>query len=221
MNIINKESTRLKIIILIIIILLLINIFIFGKNVKEHFADITLSSEAIQNVASVYGNVVTGSFNNLDVKGTFNMLPKGCIISFNGENSPVGWAICDGNNGTPDLRGRFIRSSGTKSNIPIKIATNDDLPFNTYSRNDPNSKLGKLLDHSFGDFGGTDVRIQHIRELANHNHPASRFDGNNTCNCGKGKCACSIGWGTTDAAGEGGGMGIQPPYYVLTYIMKL
>ncbi len=25
---------------------------------------------------------------------------------------PAGWTYCDGNNGTPDLRGLFIRSSG-------------------------------------------------------------------------------------------------------------
>jgi microcystin-dependent protein len=31
---------------------------------------------------------------------------------FNGliEDIPEGWAICNGENGTPDLRGRFIRS---------------------------------------------------------------------------------------------------------------
>lgn len=38
--------------------------------------------------------------------------PRGAIIMFNGliEDIPEGWAICNGENGTPDLRGRFIRS---------------------------------------------------------------------------------------------------------------
>ena len=37
--------------------------------------------------------------------------PSGVIVMFNGLASqiPDGWAICDGTNGTPDLRGRFIR----------------------------------------------------------------------------------------------------------------
>ena len=37
--------------------------------------------------------------------------PVGVIVMFNGliANIPSGWVICDGTNGTPDLRGRFIR----------------------------------------------------------------------------------------------------------------
>ena len=37
-------------------------------------------------------------------------MPKGAIISFSGylSDCPKGWAVCDGNNGTPDLTGSFI-----------------------------------------------------------------------------------------------------------------
>jgi hypothetical protein len=41
-------------------------------------------------------------------------------------NIPVGWVICDGTNGTPDLRGRFIRmidageSCGPKNNSDLE-----------------------------------------------------------------------------------------------------
>ena len=31
---------------------------------------------------------------NLNVKGTFNYLPRGSIIAFNGTSVPIGWAIC-------------------------------------------------------------------------------------------------------------------------------
>jgi microcystin-dependent protein len=33
--------------------------------------------------------------------------PKGMILMFNGTVIPKGWVLCDGDNGTPDLRGRF------------------------------------------------------------------------------------------------------------------
>jgi hypothetical protein len=33
---------------------------------------------------------------------------SGMIMPFNGTVAPTGWAICDGTQGTPDLRGRFI-----------------------------------------------------------------------------------------------------------------
>ena len=41
-------------------------------------------------------------------------LPVGSIIMWFGsvQNIPQGWALCDGTNGTPDLRGRFIIGAG-------------------------------------------------------------------------------------------------------------
>ena len=42
------------------------------------------------------------------------MLPSGVIILWSGAivDIPAGWVICDGNNGTPDLRDRFIEGAG-------------------------------------------------------------------------------------------------------------
>lgn len=61
---------------------------------------------------------------NLDIKSTGitasgqNALPKtGDIIPFAGTVAPTGWAICDGTNGTPDLRGFFIVGASSSANI--------------------------------------------------------------------------------------------------------
>jgi microcystin-dependent protein len=40
-------------------------------------------------------------------------IPVGGIIMWSGGSVPTGWALCNGNNGTPDLRNRFIVSSGS------------------------------------------------------------------------------------------------------------
>lgn len=39
-----------------------------------------------------------------------SLVPPGCIIMWSGASNaiPTGWYLCNGNNGTPDLRGRFI-----------------------------------------------------------------------------------------------------------------
>ena len=37
----------------------------------------------------------------------------GMIMIFNGQVAPEGWTICDGTNGTPDLRNRFVNGAGT------------------------------------------------------------------------------------------------------------
>ncbi len=44
-----------------------------------------------------------------------NVLPKGMIVMFSGKDTPTGWAFCDGNNGTPDLRSRFVMCGETIS----------------------------------------------------------------------------------------------------------
>ena len=49
-------------------------------------------------------------------------LPKGIIVSWYGsiKEIPKGWALCDGNNTTPDLRNRFIIGGGDKYDIGQK-----------------------------------------------------------------------------------------------------
>jgi microcystin-dependent protein len=46
-------------------------------------------------------------------------IPIGGIIMWSGANNtwPSNWRICDGTNGTPDLRGRFVLSSGQGSGL--------------------------------------------------------------------------------------------------------
>ena len=42
-------------------------------------------------------------------------VPEGTILPYTGDLAkiPHGWALCDGTNGTPDLRGRFLEGTGT------------------------------------------------------------------------------------------------------------
>ena len=47
------------------------------------------------------------------------VLPKGLIVIWYGNqnNIPAGWALCDGNNDTPDLRGRFVLGVSDKYTV--------------------------------------------------------------------------------------------------------
>ena len=84
------------------------------------------------------GGIVQGDVNvqgALAVKGeissdnngfSFYMVPKGAIIMWSGAiaSIPNGWAICDGSNGTPDLRNRFVMGYDSTGAIGLTGGTN-------------------------------------------------------------------------------------------------
>jgi microcystin-dependent protein len=74
-------------------------------------------------VVHIAGDTMTGTLTisgaNLNVlspgsimQDNNTLLPSGCIVMWNGSSAPAGWQLCDGTNGTPDLRGSFIVSQG-------------------------------------------------------------------------------------------------------------
>ncbi|MCU0417478.1 MAG: hypothetical protein MUE33_09880, partial [Cytophagaceae bacterium] len=64
-------------------------------------------SVSANNITS--NNVTSTSVNTSKVYGE-GAVPAGAIMMWSGSPTtlPIGWALCDGLNGTPDLRGRFI-----------------------------------------------------------------------------------------------------------------
>ena len=200
---------------------------------------------------SIDGNLTTTK--NLTVNGAFNLLPRGTIVAFNSTSAPYGWTLCDGSNGSPDLRGKFIRmwndntgnfdGNGAKL-YGTSIGSTYNVAWPGHNRDD---QQGYILKHSFGSYAGSDLHHQHVNEMANHNHGGSTSqDGNhshgytrNGNNWGNGNTGGyswrDWGWNsnnenvgengnhthTISASGAGWGISKQPPYYVLTWIMKL
>jgi len=237
------------------------------------------STEAVNNIAKIYADKTgTVAFNNvkitgnLDVSGIANCLPPGTIVAYNGMTAPPGWAICDGSNNTPDLRGRFIRMwyqrTGTSVwgdmiDVHMPNAANDGAgsseKIKSSALGDNSSYKTAMMNHWFGDRGGSDWRGLNVNEMPRHSHPIGVANSTNEGCAGPGpgrhgngvnnmrNDAGTYGYGAgsgittgchggrieplsqTDwdgfsfigATGSNYGVGIQPPYYVLTYIMKL
>ena len=53
--------------------------------------------------------------------------PRGLIVPWwgDGREPPEGWVVCDGENDTPDLRGRFVRGARDDAAAPHRIGESD------------------------------------------------------------------------------------------------
>ncbi len=207
---------------------------------KEAIKQIYMADvEAIRNLSEVASKLhKDGSLTipgSLIVKGSFNYLPKGTIVSWTGTTAPEGWALCNGQNGTPNLQGRFIFGWNPAGGKHPKVPGADYNQLNGVGGNQIHQlTVGELAAHAHG-----------MNEAGNHVHtinsnwkvldPGSyfrRMSGGkyNSVDINGGGIAHLNSFGTTGAGNHthpihnAGGNEVHntmPPYYVLAYIMKL
>lgn len=137
-----------------------------------------------------------------------NGVPVGGIIMWSGTiaNIPTGWKLCDGQNGTPNLLGRFVLAADSDTQGRLKIG-NKNAGYTTHTLT--------------------------LAEMPPHNHDVPgykmlKFDGVGIYNGGvvngeAGKYPNLGEFGSIIPASVGGGaeFDIMPPYYVLAYIMRV
>jgi hypothetical protein len=119
---------------------------------------------------------------------------------------PAGWAICDGANGTPDLRGKFLL--GTNSNT---------------------TKNTNYIIQEVNKVGGSENITLRITNIPPHTH--GRYNKNTQVglmHLGEGTDFHFMGWPEikeTESAGGSNGstrpFNILPPFYTVVYLMKL
>jgi len=85
---------------------------------------------------------------NLTVEGKISgdgSVPRGVIVMWSGSIAtiPSGWALCDGANGTPDLRDRFVVGAGSSYSVGatggenIHTLTVAEMPSHNHTYTDP------------------------------------------------------------------------------------
>ena len=88
-------------------------------------------------------------FNSVSLSSTTYAYPVGSIIPYTGdlEKIPVGWHLCDGINGTPNLNNTFLKGTSQQSEIGETGGNNqytlkqENLPSATFDINIPNNVI--------------------------------------------------------------------------------
>jgi hypothetical protein len=169
--------------------------------------------------------------------------PIGGIILWSGSigGIPTGWALCNGLNGTPNLRNRFVVGAGSSynpadtggfSNIPlINHSHNTNQAAHRHNISDPghnhNTSVGghkhTTIGHGNEDDGGSRVTGSNNGGSSNNsmNNDAPNVNlSNNTI--GINQTANRSITINVDSEGNSNGSGRNlPPYYALAYIMRI
>lgn len=141
-------------------------------------------------------------------------VPIGAIIMWGGAVStiPTGWALCDGTNGTPDLRSRFVVGAANVQSVMQLLPT------------------GPLTAYPAGTTGGEEAHALELSEIPSHTHNYAQNAG------GPPTVSTLIYGGQTDNPGyyptkPTGGDSTNnnatkphnnlPPFFALAFIMKV
>lgn len=142
------------------------------------------------------------------------LVPPGVICMWSGSSVsiPEGWALCDGENGTPDMRGRFVVGAGGSYD-----------PGDTGGANSVQLTEAQMPSHSHS--GSTNTTGSHSHSItrvtgsvSSGNYSLSGSAGALSYSGSAGNHSHSI---TTNTKGGNQSHENRPPYYALAYIMRL
>jgi microcystin-dependent protein len=205
----------------------------FGNNLATS-SNVSINGHVTATSMTINALNLGGTIQNFNVNGKLrengnDLIPRGIITMWSGDTPPAGWILCDGQNGTPDLRGRFILG---------------------YNRNiDENNIVGtaRLGRNTVGRTGGKFEHTLTTDEIPSHKHngttndngywgfilPPQSYDITGIINRSSGSTLIDRNNRTvknnwihnhsfeTNSVGGSQPHSIVPPYYVLAFIMKV
>ena len=146
--------------------------------------------------------------------------PVGGIIMWSGSvaSIPTGWALCNGSNGTPDLRNRFVVGAGSTYAVDATGGSADAITVaHTHTFSATTNTTGNHF-HALILGGASSGPRTHISvDTNNQGHDYAGSNGEATETAGNHSHTVS---GTTASTGSSGTNANLPPYYALAYIMK-
>ena len=159
----------------------------------------------IQSYDNLYGIIGTAP-----ASGT--TFPAGGIIIWSGATGavPSGWYICDGTNGTPDLRSKFIVGAGSTYSVGATGGYTDSITV-THTHTATSTVTDPTHTHTFKGSPGAAASYGYVGNPSGSSGLTGMVEANST----------GITVATTNAnAGTSGTNTNLPPYYALAFIMK-
>jgi len=143
-------------------------------------------------------------------------IPTGMISLWYGAigSVPLGWYLCDGANGTPDLRDKFIVGAGSVYAVNATGGSTDSVVVShTHTASSSSAVTDSGHAHSYNDTGafagGAGAGQAVVQGLGNNRNTSTATTG------------ITVATSTTVvSAGVSGTNANLPPYYALAYVMK-
>ena len=168
-------------------------------------------------VVQTSAGITLGTYDNLyGIIGVANTstgttIPTGMISLWYGSigSVPLGWYLCDGTNGTPDLRDRFVVGAGSTYSVAATGGAADAIVVS-------HTHTATSVVTDPGHFHGISSGSANVATNSNQAYPAGP-----NANVVSQTKVTGITVATTNAStGVSGTNANLPPYYALAYVMK-
>ena len=165
-----------------------------GKIVAADMGVDSVLTAAIGNLQVTTDKIADSSVTAIKLAADINFFPTGGIVLWSGSasNIPIGWALCDGSGGTPDLRNKFIIGAGSGFSVnsqggstSVSLSTSN-LPSHSHSMSSEGnhshsgSSSGAGSHSHSGTSGGANANHFHTANTSGaggHAHQFQRFAG--------------------------------------------
>jgi hypothetical protein len=143
--------------------------------------------------------------------------PAGVIVLWSGSigSIPAGWVLCNGSNGTPDLRNRFIVGAGSTYAVDATGGSADAIVV-THNHTATSVVTDPGHKHTFAETGFDGEGVGSGKSIVGYNDPEGPATVNHMNNATTGITVAT----TVANSGNSGTNANLPPYYALCYIMK-